>query len=58
MKTTNEILNDTLEDLQEALVLAGGKFFRREELLNMPVDELFAMCISNKIKLKIKFISK
>ena len=54
----NNPVNDKLEDLQEAIVLAGGKFFRRSELLEMKLETLFGIAIPNNIKIDIKFERK
>ena len=47
MKTKEEVI----EDLQESLVDAGGRFFRKREIMEWSVDVLLETCVPNGIEI-------
>ena len=46
---------DILEDVQKALCEAGGKFFRKKELLAMPFEKLISIFAPNGITMQVKY---
>lgn len=44
-----------LEDIQEAIIKAGGCFFRREEIARMSVNRLLTMCIPNSVYISVEY---
>lgn len=50
MKKTNEII----EDIQEAVVEAGGRFMRQHEIRRMTVEELLNMLTPNDVEFTVK----
>lgn len=44
-----------LEDVQEAIVNAGGRFFRKKELEYIPLGELLTTCVLNSIEFSVKY---
>ncbi len=58
MKEAKELIekrNEILEDIQEAIVNAGGRFFRREELKHMDVCKLLSILVPNSVEIKIEY---
>ena len=54
---TNKLFSEKetlLEDLQEAIVQAGGRFFRKQELLSMSLQQVLEKTIPNQISINIK----
>ena len=45
-----------IEDLQEAIINAGGKFFRKDELLQMTFGEMLESFIPNSIQFNFKHV--
>jgi hypothetical protein len=46
---------EIIEDIQKALVDAGGRFFRSSEINKMTVEELLKQLLPNSIEVNIKF---
>jgi len=46
---------EIIEDIQKALVDAGGRFFRFSEINKMTVEELLKQLLPNSIEVNIKF---
>jgi len=53
-----EIKEEILEDLQEAASRAGGKFFRKAELLQMPFEQILDSFVSNGVRIHFYISSK
>ena len=56
MKDPNELeekIGDIIEDIQECVINAGGKFFRRKELKGMTLENLLRQFLPNQISFKI-----
>ena len=51
-------MNDVIEDIQEALIHAGGGFIRHRELQNLSVRDLLMMIVPNNIKCNIEYNDK
>ena len=43
-----------IEDLQEAIIHSGGKFFRKSEVEALSIHEIFDIAVRNKISITIK----
>ena len=48
-------VDDVLEDVQEAICQAGGRFFREKELLALPLEELLSIFVPNGITVRVKY---
>jgi hypothetical protein len=44
-----------IEDIQEAIVMAGGRFFRSQEIKNLALGDLIHIAIHNGIEIDIKY---
>lgn len=58
MKTTEEKILDVLEDIQEAIIKAGGNFIRQKELTEMTVEGFLKVAIPNNILITVEYIPK
>lgn len=47
-----------IEDIQEAQILAGGRFIRKKEIKEMTVKHLLELLIPNNVTFEIKHIIK
>ena len=48
---------DFIENIQEAIIDAKGRLFKREELLNMTLRELSGITVPNSIRIIAKYKS-
>ena len=53
-KELDKEIRSTIEDIQECIIIVGGRFIRQEEILNMNVRELLTMINPNNIEFRVK----
>lgn len=46
---------DVIEQMQEVIVAAGGKFYKQHELRKMTIEEFLDLVIPNSIKVSVKY---
>lgn len=51
-------LNETIEDIQQAQVDAGGRFLRQNEIREMRVEELLTLLLPNNVEFEVKYKPK
>ena len=48
-------VDEVLEDVQEAICQAGGRFFREKELLALPFEKLLSIFVPNGVTVRVKY---
>ena len=51
-------VTNVIEDIQEQIVMSGGRFFRQREIRNMDVEELLKQLIPNHIVVGFEYESE
>lgn len=54
MKTQHEVI----EDIQEAFIKAGGRFFRHQEILDMLICTFLEITLPNQIDVSVKYFEE
>ena len=55
-KFINEKVNEKIEDIQEEIIKANGRFFRRKEIEEMTIKKILEILLPNNMEINIKFI--
>ena len=56
-KDSKEQFDSKIEEIQEHIINAVGRFFKRKEVENMTIKELLNICIPNHIRIDLEFQS-